>query len=93
MVDEVAPREKAEKRRAEMKKEYEVARKKLEEYAAANPGDTTSNRYNELEQAKETARDCDEAAQTRVDQANANLTATLEKTRVATPEVCRVTRV
>ena len=85
--------EKDKKSRAEKEKEYAVARKKLEEYAAANPGDTTSDRYNELEEWKVAARANYKAAQTWVGQANANLTATLEKTRVATQEVCRVTHV
>ena len=81
------------KSRAEEEKDYAVARKMLEEYAAANPGDTTSNRYNELEEWEVAAHANYKAAQTRVGQANANLTATLEKTRVVTQEVCRVTHV
>ena len=43
-------REKAAKTCAEKEKKYAVAQVKLKEYTAANPGDTTSNRYKELEE-------------------------------------------
>ena len=48
--------EKAEKRRAEKEKEYAIARNKREEYMTAHPSDTTSNRYNELEEWALTAK-------------------------------------
>ena len=47
--------EKAEKSRAEKEKEYAAAQKKLEEYAAANPSDTTSDRYKKLEERERAA--------------------------------------
>ena len=71
--------EKAEKTCAEKEKKYEVAQAKLAVHKAANPGDTTSDGYVRLEAAQERAYAAYEAAQTQV-----------EKTRVATQEVCRV---
>ena len=93
MLQAEKEREKAEKRRAEGEKEYDVAQNKLEEYVAANPGDATSDRYKMLEEAKETVKGRYKAELTWENQANANLTETLEKTRVATQEVCRVMHV
>ena len=48
---------KAEKRRAEKEKEYAIARNKRVEYMTANPSDTTSAVYNELEKREVAARD------------------------------------
>ena len=65
--------EKAEKTCAEKEKKYAVAQVELEEYAAANPGDTTSDMYSVLKNKEVTARVASEAAQLQLVVAQAEL--------------------
>ena len=58
----VAPTPKAEKTCAGKEEVYAVAHK-MEKYAAANPGDTTFDQYNELKEATATAKGAYEVAQ------------------------------